>query len=150
MVPNPARRIINFKFPFSILNPSLLFTIIRKAIKKATRFRKKLFCTEGRSPESRTNTFINVKHNADNMINKIPLYLEFMARPSFLKTFIVFIQSFILAQILFIFQSNQKGANYFPVRRQEPKRKRQCFRIAFSPLVCYGLFFQSENSLMEI
>ena len=38
----------------------------------ATRFRKKLFSTDGRSPARRTLTFIQAKKNADRMIIIIP------------------------------------------------------------------------------
>ena len=38
----------------------------------ATKFRKKLFCMEGRSPESRTNRFIKAKKKDDAVIHKIP------------------------------------------------------------------------------
>ena len=40
----------------------------------ATKFRKKLFCIEGRSPDIRTNIFMSAKQNADMIMYKIPLY----------------------------------------------------------------------------
>lgn len=39
---------------------------------KATKLRKKLFCMEGRSPESRTNRFIKAKKKDDAVMHKIP------------------------------------------------------------------------------
>lgn len=47
-------------------------------LKNATRFLKKLFCTEGRSPDNLTKAFMNANDNADNVIKNIPLYLEFI------------------------------------------------------------------------
>ena len=38
----------------------------------ATKLRKKLFCMEGRSPESRTNKFIKAKKKDDAVMHKIP------------------------------------------------------------------------------
>lgn len=38
----------------------------------ATKLRKKLFCMEGRSPESRTNRFIKAKKKDDAVMHKIP------------------------------------------------------------------------------
>ena len=36
--------------------------------KKATRFRKKLFWMDGRSPDMRTNIFIKAKKNAEQIM----------------------------------------------------------------------------------
>ena len=47
------------------------------AKKNAIRLRKKLFCTDGRSPAIRTNMFINAKKNAEHMMRRIPLYFLF-------------------------------------------------------------------------
>ena len=44
------------------------------AKKNAIRLRKKLFCTDGRSPAIRTNMFISAKKNAEHMIYMIPIY----------------------------------------------------------------------------
>ena len=71
------------------------------AMKKATRFLKKLFCTEGRSPDNLTKAFINANDNADNVIKNIPLYLEFI-NLHFLMIyfFISYVMSFILPRKL--------------------------------------------------
>ena len=45
--------------------------IMISAIKKATRFLKKLFCTEGRSPDNLTNAFINANDNAREKSTKV-------------------------------------------------------------------------------
>ena len=46
---------------------------ITKAKINATRLRKKLFCMDGRSPDSLTNRFIKAKKKADIRMNKMPL-----------------------------------------------------------------------------
>ena len=71
--------------------------IMISAIKKATRFLKKLFCTEGRSPDNLTKAFMNANDNADNVMKNIPLYLEFI-NLHFLMIyfFISYVISFIL------------------------------------------------------
>lgn len=45
---------------------------IASANNSATRFRKKLFWINGRSPESRTKAFIHAKQNADKMMQIMP------------------------------------------------------------------------------
>lgn len=45
---------------------------ITAAKSSATKLRKKLFCIEGRSPESRTNKFIKAKKKDDAVMHKIP------------------------------------------------------------------------------
>ena len=46
------------------------------ARKIATRLRKKTFCIDGTSPDSRTNTPISAKKNADEMMHRIPFVLS--------------------------------------------------------------------------
>lgn len=53
----------------------LLFSSMQNAKINATRFLKKLFCIEGKSPDSRTNAFINVKQNADASMQSMPFVL---------------------------------------------------------------------------
>ena len=75
-MPNVALQMSGMRHPFSILNHSFFLIRIARAKKAATKFLKKHFCNEGKSPESLTNAFINAKQNADNIIKIIPLYLD--------------------------------------------------------------------------
>ena len=79
MVPAHERisRYLIFSFFPENLPPS--FFKRTNAKNSATRFRKKLFCVDGKSPAILTNAFINAKQNADIMINKIPLYRFFFS-----------------------------------------------------------------------
>lgn len=44
----------------------------------ATKFLKKLFSIDGKSPDRRTNMFIVAKQKADVNMQRIPLYFVFM------------------------------------------------------------------------
>ena len=59
-------------------NGMLSFNKITHAKIAATKFRKKLFCIDGRSPAIRTNRFMSAKQNADTTMYKIPLYFLFI------------------------------------------------------------------------
>ena len=72
---------------FVIVTFTLFFHIIESAKKKATRFRKKLFWMEGRSPERRTNRFMQEKQKAEQIIKRIALFFDF--------TFFVFISLYL-------------------------------------------------------
>lgn len=78
-MPNVARN--NRLSRFSFLHPKEIpfFLIIMNAKKNAIRLRKKLFCTDGKSPAIRTNMFIKAKKNAEHMMQIIPKYFLFFS-----------------------------------------------------------------------
>lgn len=53
---------------FAILTAGRFFASTAAAKNSATRLRKKLFCTAGRSPASRTSSAISAKKNAERIM----------------------------------------------------------------------------------
>ena len=53
-------------------NQIFFLSIKASAKKKATKFRKKLFWIEGRSPDSLTHRFINAKKKAEASMHRMP------------------------------------------------------------------------------
>lgn len=62
---------------FVTVKGTLFFTMMTSAKIMAIKFLKKLFCIEGRSPDSRTKRFIQEKQKAEQIIKKIPRFFDF-------------------------------------------------------------------------
>ena len=78
MVPSAARKINAGRFSFLQEKPALLLYNKINAIIAATRFLKKLFSIDGRSPDSFTHKFIIEKPNAEIKIHTMALFFVFI------------------------------------------------------------------------
>ena len=85
MVPSTARKINAGRFSFLQEKPALLLYNKINAIVAATRFLKKLFSIDGRSPDSFTHKFIIEKPNAEIKIHEHHEELSYCAKHCLVK-----------------------------------------------------------------